>query len=815
MAFAELAVHTPVLRPGSFSYSIPAGLEIKPGQAVWAPFGPKIVQGIVLEVTEEPAFGQTREICGVISDTPLLSFHQLNLAKWISQTYLSSIYEAVALMLPPSFERQSLAYISLESSPPAAAKNPSETLSPNMQKIFDRLKAKDITPQNELEKIFGKKTAQSAILKLINQGLVKRTYRISPVRAKTKFEKHFRLSVQALAFIKNQTLPKLPPRQTQVFNHIKENPGGISKSGLNLLVKNNSAVLKTLEQKGLVSTEERQIFRHPVDYSRIPPLPHLELSPPQKKCLEFITRSLNTPPEDDQNPRTFLLHGITGSGKTEIYLQALAESLRLGKKAIVLVPEISLTPQTIARFAGRFPGQIAVLHSRLSPGEQFDEWQRIKNGQADIVIGPRSALFAPLDKPGIIIIDEEHEWTYKQQDPQPRYHTRTVANKMAEEYGAVLVLGSATPDVDSYFKAQKGIYQLLELPERLTPYRGASLPKTELVDMRTELSEGNRSIFSRNLQTSIEKVLANHEQAILFINRRGGASFIQCRDCGYVAMCKSCDAPLTYHPDQENLVCHQCGRHYPNPLTCPVCGSRRIKYLGMGTQKLEEETRLAFPQARLLRWDSDVIKGKNTHQQIMDRFSCHQADILIGTQMVAKGLDLPDVTLVGVINADISLNLPDFRAGERTFQLLAQVAGRAGRGISGGKVVIQTYSPENYAIRSAVCHDYPGFYAKEIVYRQALNNPPFRKLACLVFSHLNHDFCQQQAKLMAKTLREKAEAVGLGNLEILGPAPAFIQRLRGRYRYQLILRSPNPSEFLREINPGQGWSIDIDPYGLC
>ncbi|AII57492.1 primosomal protein N' [Dehalococcoides mccartyi] len=815
MAFAELAVNTPVLRPGSFSYSIPLGLEIKPGQAVWAPFGPKIVQGIVLEITDQPAFGQTREICGVISDTPLLSFHQLKLAKWISQTYLCSIYEAVALMLPPSFERQSLAYISLETIPPATAKNPSETLSPNMQKIFDRLKAGDVTPQSELEKIFGKKTTQNALIKLINQGLVKRTYRISPARVQTKFEKHFRLSGQALAFIKNQNLPKLSPRQTDIFECLRKNPLGIAKSQLNLLFKNNSAVLKALEQKGLVSTEEHQVFRQPIDYSQITPMLHLELSPPQAKCLQAITHSLNTLPENDPNPRTFLLHGITGSGKTEIYLQSLAETLRLGRKGIVLVPEISLTPQTIARFAGRFPGKIAVLHSRLSPGEQFDEWQRIKNDQADIVIGPRSALFAPLDKPGIIIIDEEHEWTYKQQDPQPRYHTRTVANKMAEEYGAVVVLGSATPDIDSYFKAKHGIYQLLELPERLTPYRGASLPKTELVDMRTELSEGNRSIFSRNLHASIEKVLANHEQAILFINRRGGASFIQCRDCGYVAMCKSCDAPLTYHPDQENLVCHQCGRQYSNPLTCPKCSSRRIKYLGIGTQKLEEETRLAFPQARLLRWDSDVTRGKNKHQQIMDTFSRHQADILIGTQMVAKGLDLPAVTLVGVINADISLNLPDFRAGERTFQLLAQVAGRAGRGISGGKVIIQTYTPENYAIQAAVCHDYQGFYAKEITYRRELNNPPFRKLACIVFSHLNHDFCRQQAEVMAETLREKADAGGSGSLEILGPAPAFIQRLRGRYRYQLILRSPNPADFLRNISFGQGWSIDLDPYGLC
>ncbi|MDD5038244.1 MAG: primosomal protein N', partial [Dehalococcoidales bacterium] len=507
-------------------------------------------------------------------------------------------------------------------------------------------------------------------------------------------------------------------------------------------------------------------------------------------------------------------HGVTGSGKTEVYLQALAEALRLGKRGIVLVPEIALTPQTIERFAARFPNKVAVLHSQLSPGEQFDEWQRISGGEFDVVIGPRSALFAPQPDLGLIIIDEEHEWTYKQSDKSPRYHAREVAIKLAELTGAVVVLGSATPDVETFYYARRGDYHLLQLPERVTPTEGSPLPHVDVIDLRNELKAGNKSLFSRPLSQAIARAMTGREQVILFLNRRGAATFIQCRNCGFVLRCKRCDIALTYHLTEGILVCHQCNSRMAVPRSCPRCSSQRIKFLGAGTQKLEQETSQAFPQARLLRWDSDSTKGKYSHQEIMNRFRAHQADILIGTQMVSKGLDLPQVTVVGVINADSGLNLPDFRAGERTFQLLSQVAGRAGRGTSGGQVIIQTFSPEHYAIKAAAKHNYSLFYEKEIAYRRQLHNPPFSRLASLVYSHTNDNTCRQEAERMKSFLRDEMNAKGMVGLTIIGPAPAFMRRLRGKFRWQLILRGSDPTAFLSQLPFPQGWIVDIDPVGL-
>ena len=514
------------------------------------------------------------------------------------------------------------------------------------------------------------------------------------------------------------------------------------------------------------------------------------------------------------SPPVFLLHGVTASGKTEIYLQALAETVRLGKRGIILVPEIALTPQTIERFASRFPNRVAVLHSKLSLGEQFDEWWGIKNGEFDVVIGPRSAIFAPQPDLGLIVIDEEHEWTYKQHDKSPRYHARNVAIKLAELTGAVVILGSATSDVETYYHAQQGDYRLLQLPGRVVPSENSPLPKVEVVDLKDELKAGNRSIFSRSLSQAIDKVLANREQAILFLNRRGAATSIQCRNCGFVLRCKRCEVTLTYHAAEDMAVCHRCNYRIPAPQICPQCLSRRIKYLGLGTQKLEQETSHAFPQARLLRWDSDVTKQKHSHQEILNKFRNYKADILIGTQMVAKGLDLPQITLVGVVNADVGLYLPDFRAGERTFQLLSQVAGRAGRGPSGGEVIIQTFSPEHYAIQAAAEHDYALFYDKEIAYRRQLHNPPFSQLASLTYSHTNDVLCQREAEKMKRLLLEERDAKGIADLNLIGPAPAFIHRLRGRFRWQLIIRGAELSIFLSQIPIPQGWSIDIDPVGL-
>ncbi len=509
--------------------------------------------------------------------------------------------------------------------------------------------------------------------------------------------------------------------------------------------------------------------------------------------------------------QVFLLHGVTGSGKTEIYLRALAETVARGRRGIVLVPEISLTPQTIQRFAARFPCQVAVLHSRLSPGEQFDEWQRIRAGDFQVVIGSRSALFTPQPNLGLIIMDEEHEWTYKQHDASPRYHARDAALKLADLEGAVVVLGSATPDMVSYSLAQQGVYRLLQLPERVSPQ---GLPQVEIVDMRQELKAGNRGLFSRVLLRAMHSALEAQEQVILFLNRRGSAGLVQCRGCGLVWRCRRCDLPLTYHSVEDRLVCHQCNYRLAVPQVCPQCGSRHILFKGLGTQRLEQEVANSFSRARVLRWDRDVTRGRHSHEQILSQFTEHRADILIGTQMIAKGLDIPSVTLVGVVAADMGLHLPDFRAAERTFQVLGQVAGRAGRGQQPGRVIVQTYSPENSAIAAAARHDYEAFYGKEIELRRKLSLPPFSRLARLTYSHANSSVCQQRAEQMYRRLRQERDARGIAGLALIGPAPCFIPRLRGRFRWQIVLRGAEPERLLSQVPLPQGWTLDVDPVGL-
>jgi primosomal protein N' (replication factor Y) len=431
------------------------------------------------------------------------------------------------------------------------------------------------------------------------------------------------------------------------------------------------------------------------------------------------------------------------------------------------------------------------------------------------VIGSRGALFAPQPDLGLIVIDEEHEWTFKQQEQPPRYHARDVAVRLASLTGAVVILGSATPDVGSYHRAQRGEFRLLQLPQRISGGEACALPEVEIVDLRRELREGNRSIFSRSLARGLRETLAAGGQAILFLNRRGSATFVQCRDCGHVLRCRRCDASLTYHADESGLVCHRCNQRTPIPRVCPVCQSGRIKFLGVGTQRIEEEVARSFPGARVLRWDRDVTGGKHSHEQIMERFLAHEADILIGTQMVAKGLDMPLVTLVGVINADIGLYLPDFRSSERTFQILAQVAGRAGRRETRGRVVIQSYTPDHYAIAAAANHDYASFYNQEIAFRRRQGDPPFSRITRLVYTHRNAAHCQEEAERVARVLEEERDRLGLPDTALFGPSPAVVQRVRGRYRWQIVVRSRDPLPLLSGLRLPQGWSVDIDAVTLA
>jgi primosomal protein N' (replication factor Y) len=544
---------------------------------------------------------------------------------------------------------------------------------------------------------------------------------------------------------------------------------------------------------------------------------------------------------------SFLLYGVTGSGKTELYLRAAAETLERGRQAIALVPEISMTAQMIRRFQARFGSLVGVIHSRLSNGERYDTWLKIRTGQIRLLIGPRSALFAPMEDIGLIVMDEEHDSSYKQATPAPSYHARDVAGNLAKRHRALVILGSATPDLVTFYSAQESDdLTLLELPRRILAHRrhldqqrerhteirvqyapfssgldqvySIDLPPVHVIDMRHELRAGNRSMFSRLLQQEIARALSQREQVILFLNRRGASTFVMCRDCGSVVRCPHCEIPLTFHLASQNLTCHHCNYQRPSPSVCPICQSRRIRHFGVGTERVQEALHELAPNARVLRWDRDTTTEYRAHDVILDRFTRHEADVLIGTQMVAKGLDLPLVTLVGVVSADTALNLPDYRAAERTFQLLAQVAGRAGRGPSGGQVVLQTYTPEHYAIQFAAQHDYSGFYARERAFRQQMGYPPFARLVRLVRSDSNQARCQEQAQHLARQLEKAIRLHHLETIELVGPAPCFFKRLRGQWRWQILARAPHPAPDLDRlfdlVSLPAGWQLNRDPLDV-
>jgi primosomal protein N' (replication factor Y) len=811
MRYAEVSVNSPVAQQRTFSYRIPDSLSINVGQTVWVPFGERTLQGVVIELATCPAVAETRDIAGTIDSIPLLTPCQVSLARWLSGYYLAPLFEAVALMLPPGFARRVITYLGKS---PHISEIPL-SITPEQKEILELILAKESVSLKELESTFGRRQINRFLPQLLQQHLVLKRYELENPRVRPKIVSHICLKVKPEEAQKAlESLGKKSVKQTDLLLFLIANPEPLSQKIAREKTGASLHTIQTLAGKGLIQILELRVDRDPLQTRNINLSFPLSLTSAQEKVFKVIRASLQKERPTPSRPDVFLLRGVTGSGKTEVYIQALEETVRTGKRGIVLVPEIAMTPQIIERFVSRFPGKVAVLHSELTIGEQFDEWWRIKKGEFDVVIGPRSAIFAPQPELGLIVIDEEHEWTYKQED-SPRYHTREAALKLAEFTGATVVLGSATPDVESYFRAVNGEFQLLELPERVTPDEGAPLPQVEIVDLKAELKAGNLSLFSRSLASSIDAALKNHEQILLFLNRRGAASFVECRNCGWVVRCKRCEVPLSYHFGEGTLVCHQCNYHLKAPQVCPRCKSLRIKYLGAGTEKLEQETAKAFPQARLLRWDSDIIRGRShSHQYIYDKFRAGEADILIGTQMIAKGLDLPGVTLVGVVSADTALNLPDFRAGERTFQLLSQVAGRAGRGQAGGKVIIQTYSPEHYAIRAAASHDYLAFYEKELAYRRQLHNPPFSRLARLTFTHVNEIRCRQEVERIKKLILDERDQRGVADISLIGPAPAFIQRSRGRFRWQIIIRSPNPAVIISKIVFPRGWILDIDPVGL-
>lgn len=618
--------------------------------------------------------------------------------------------------------------------------------------------------------------------------------------------------IQCEKLIEDLKYNKRYKSQVEILELLNKIDGGIAERELIENYSFSKSSINTLIKKSILRSTEIRVLRDPYDGVKFQKYKKPELTSEQKEVIDKILNG------EKNGARNFLVHGVTGSGKTEVYMELIEHMIKRGKKAIMLVPEISLTPQTIERFKGRFD-RVAVMHSRLSSGERYDEWVRIKEGKVDVVVGARSAVFVPFNNLGIIIVDEEHENSYKS-DMTPKYNTIKVAYKRCELENALFVMGSATPSIETYYDALNGKYVICNMNRRVDNRR---LPEIEIVDMRDEIMSGNRSIFSRRLYEEINNALKNRNQIILFLNRRGFSTFVSCRKCGHVMKCPRCDVSLTYHMDGNMLNCHYCGYTSKSPDVCPECGSKYIKYFGIGTQKVESEVRKTFPGARVLRMDMDTTSKKGSHEKIYTTFKNKGADILIGTQMISKGLDFPGVAVVGIIAADMTLNIPDFKSCERTFQLITQVSGRAGRGDTYGRVIVQTYSPEHYSLQSALHQDYLEFYNKEILIRHTFMYPPYSELINIIVSSNK----EEDAKNMIKSITDK---IGTAickreDVSILGPSPAPISKINTYYRWQTIIKGEVDRDLKKHIksiitsmhNKGSNFrvSMDINPVSLA
>ena len=808
--YAEVAVDAPIGPERTFTYAIHPDLTLSPGHMLWVPLGPRLAAGIVFALSDHTEVAGIRPVAALLDPNPILSSRQLELARWLSRETRCSLYEAAAQMFPLDFRRRIVAMLSLT----ALGQDGPDDDSP-AGRILAYLRRHGTVSQERLLRAVG---GESALRRLLRQGRVARGWRWPKPKGGPKHREVLRLRISPEAAHQQAAAFDRAPRQQALLERLAGS-GDVESDAALLRKEFGPGPVAALERKGLVELGWRQHVRDPLAGRNFAVESPLSLTPSQERAVEAIQGAL----DGGARGRAFLLEGVTGSGKTEVYLQALAHCLAGGRRGIFLVPEISLTPQFVQRLSSRFPGRVAVLHSGLATGQQYDTWWRIRQGEFDVVLGSRSAVFAPQPDLGLIVIDEEHEHTYKQDDPAPRYHARDVALKLAQLADATVVLGGATPDVTTYQRALQGEYRLLHLPDRLTTGPAgepvpAPLPIVRLVDMRQELKAGVRSIFSRPLHQALSETLARGEQALLFLNRRGTAGTVQCRDCGHVLRCRRCDAPLTYHGVEDRLMCHHCGAGAPAPQRCPRCRSRRIRYLGLGTQRVAQEVERTFG-VPALRWDRDAARGHRDHYELMERFLRGEAPVLVGTQMIAKGLHLPQVTLVGAILADLGLYLPDFRAGEWAFQLLCQVVGRAGRGGKPGQAIIQTYSPDHYAVQAAATQDYPAFYRQELELRRSLLYPPFGRLVRLLYEHTNADYAQRHAADLARGIRETLQRQGLGEVGVIGAAPRFFARVGGRYRWQVVLRLPPTAAvdlpgLLDSLTAPPGWRVDVDPATL-
>lgn len=802
MRYAEVAVDAPA-GSSTYSYSVPEDLLIREGQSVWVPFGSRTARGVVVEVTAKPAHEATRSILVASSDVPSLSHRQIELGRWISNKYLSSLYAALALMLPPGTAREPDVYYEVVDVAPESL----PALPARQRDILRHVRESGKLSLKELRRLHGRTTAGQAADALVREGLLRRSEvpRGSRVKARTESLVSLKVDPQECAREMDSLRKSRAWRQAQVLDFLLSSDTPLSQGQLRTGCGASSAVLRALHDRGLVELHEQRVWRDPLASLNVRSLDAPLLTDWQTSVWDSMVANW-----DDGSPPEFLLFGVTGSGKTEIYLRAVERMLSLGRRAICLVPEIALAAQTVERFTSRFPGRVALIHSGLSPGQQFDEWERVRSGAADVVVGPRSALFAPVDNLGLVVLDEEHEWAYKQDDVAPRYHARAVARELARMSGAALILGSATPDVETFHRAGTGGPHLLELPHRIG---GATqLPPVEVVDMRTELRQGNSGLFSNALVSAIGDALTRGEQVLLFLNRRGTATLVQCRRCGHVFTCPRCSVALAHHSARGRLLCHRCGYSAPVPERCPTCRSPRLRFIGVGTQRVVEEVNSLFPHARTIRWDSDVPARVRGESRLHEAVHGGHVDVIVGTQMVAKGLDFPNVTLVGVVSADLGLNVPDYRSGERVFQLLCQAAGRAGRGVKPGRVVVQSYAPENYVIRTAAAHDYRSFFAAEIRYREDAYYPPFCSVVRLVFSHVNEHRCRLEAEKVHAELARRARG---GDIRITGPFPAFVRRVRGRYRWHMTVRGSRPGDLIAGLALPQGWTVDVDPASVA
>lgn len=763
---AQIIVDVPTMQTNRpYTYQVPEQLEhqIQTGMRVVVPFGngSRQVQGFVVGLDDQTAYdGELKSIISILDLNPVLNQELLTMSQWLADSCYAFRISCMHTMLPNVMKTKTHRRLKIID----------ELDETDLFELFHGQDEIDFEPENMPDEIV------SRLLKLKRNQQIEVVYSLTD-QAKSKFATGIKplLSFERLEE-ERTSLRKTAKAQSELLSYLQSMIGSeIKLSEAREQTGLSNAIFSTGEKKGWLEKIQIETFRTPKALLNDAKKPIPELTADQQTAVDAICDSIQS-----TDPQTFLLQGVTGSGKTEVYLRSIAETLANNQTALMLVPEISLTPQMVTRVKSRFGDLVAVLHSGLSNGERYDEWRRIERGEAKVVVGARSAVFAPLENIGLIIMDEEHESSYKQ-DETPRYHARNVAKWRSDYYGATVVLGSATPSLESRARAQKGVYQHLLLPERINQQ---PLPAVQVVDMRQELRKHAESNFSTELLDEIQIRMSRGEQSILMLNRRGYSSFIMCRDCGFVLQCPNCDISLTLHMDTHTMKCHYCGHEEPIPKICPNCQSHKIRYYGTGTQKVQEELQAIIPDAKILRMDVDTTRRKGMHEKLLNSFGNQEADILIGTQMIAKGLDFPNVTLVGVLNADTALGLPDFRSSERTFQLLTQVSGRAGRADKTGSVIVQTFNPDHYAIKLAQHHDYEHFFQVEMNIRHRGKYPPYFYTLQISVSHEEEAQAAKAIMNIAQFLKPNLDK----NSIVLGPTPKSIARMNRKYYYQLVIK---------------------------